>query len=128
MRSPFDFVNAILQNKNQLITDKSSESEYLPFMVNRALSFHKDCILQANEMNRRHFVDNKMQNDFLMNIIRKYKRPFTKWAKPEKNDDIECIKIIFGFSNKKAMEALKLISKEDLKILKGKIGTGGVGK
>ena len=128
MRSPFDFVHAIQQNKQQLIVDKASEDEYVPFIINRALSFHKDCIMQANEMNRRHFLDNKMQNDFLMNIVRGYKRPFIKWAKPEKNDDIDCIKIIFNFSDSKAREALKIISKEDIKILKKRISIGGVSK
>ena len=64
--NPFDYVNAILQNKKQLIVDEITEKEYTPFLVNRSLSYHKDCIMYANEMNRRHFLDKKLQSDFLI--------------------------------------------------------------
>ena len=91
MSNPFDYATAILQTKKQLIVDDLTEREYQPFLVNRALSQHNDCVMYANEMNRRHHLDKKMQNDFLLNTIRSMKRPFAKWAKAEKNDDLECI-------------------------------------
>ena len=128
MRNPFDHVKEILEKKNNLIVDKESEDEYVPFIVNRALSFHKDCIFPANEMNRIHFLDKKLQNDFLLNFIRGYKRPYRKWEKPEKNDDIDCIKILFGFSDSKAREALKILTKDQLKNLKKKTEIGGLSK
>jgi len=81
--------------------------------------------LFANEMNTRHHVDAKMQNDFLLNTVRSRKRPFTKWAKSEKSEDIECIKIIFGYSNSKAREALRLLSDEQIQELKTKTDIGG---
>ena len=90
--SPFDYLNAIMQNKKQLIVDEETEREYSPFMVNRGLSYHKDCIMYANEMNTKHYLDKKLQNDFLLHTIRSQKRPFAKWAKNEKNNDIESIK------------------------------------
>lgn len=123
--TPFDFVNQILQGKKQLIVDDLTEKEYVPFLTNRSLSYHKDCILFANEMNLRHHVDAKMQNDFLLNTVRSRKRPFTKWAKSEKSEDIECIKIIFGYSNSKAREALRLLSDEQIQELKRKTDIGG---
>jgi hypothetical protein len=123
--TPFDFVNQILQGKQQLIVDDLTEKEYVPFLTNRSLSYHKDCILFANEMNTRHHVDAKMQNDFLLNTVRSRKRPFTKWAKSEKSEDIECIKIIFGYSNSKAREALRLLSDEQIQELKRKTDIGG---
>jgi hypothetical protein len=76
-------------------------------------------------MNTRHHVDAKMQNDFLLNTVRSRKRPFTKWAKSEKSEDIECIKIIFGYSNSKAREALRLLSDEQIQELKTKTDIGG---
>jgi hypothetical protein len=76
-------------------------------------------------MNTRHHVDAKMQNDFLLNTVRSRKRPFTKWAKSEKSEDIECIKIIFGYSNSKAREALRLLSDEQIQELKRKTDIGG---
>jgi hypothetical protein len=128
MSNPFDYVNAILQNKKQLIVDEITEKDYLPFIVNRSLSYHKDCVLYANEMNRRHFIDKKLQNDFLLNTVRSQKRPFAKWIKSEKSDDLECIKTVFGFSDTKAREALRLLSKEQIQQLKEQTQTGGLTK
>jgi hypothetical protein len=128
MSNPFDYTTAILQTKKQLIVDDLTEKEYQPFLVNRALSQHKDCILFANEMNRRHHLDKKMQNDFLLNTVRSMKRPFAKWAKAEKNDDLECIKLAFSLSDSKAREALRLLSKEQIQQLKEDTYKGGLGK
>ncbi len=129
MSNPFDYANQILQGKKQLIVDELTEKEYNPFLVNRALSQHKDCVLFANEMNRRHFIDKKMQNDFLLNTVRSMKRPFAKWAKPEAaNDDLECIKMVYGLSDSKARDALRLLSKEQIQQLKEETLTGGLGK
>lgn len=126
--SPFDYVNAILQNKKKLINDELTEKSYAPFLVNRSLSYHKDCIFYANEMNRYHQIDKKLQNDFLLNIVRSQKRPFAKWVKAEKSEDLECIKQIFGFSESKAREAIRLLSKEQIQKLKEQTDIGGSGK
>jgi hypothetical protein len=128
MSNPFDYATAILQSKKQLIVDDISEKGYASFLVNRALSQHKDCVLYANEMNRRHHLDKKLQNDFLLNTVRSMKRPFAKWAKAEKNDDLECIKLAFGLSDSKAREALRLLSKEQIQKLKEDTYRGGLGK
>ena len=128
MSSPFDYVNSILQNKKNLIVDEQTEKDYVPFLTNRSLSYHRDCVLFANEMNRRHFLDKKLQYDFLLNTVRSQKRPFAKWAKSEKSDDIECIKHYYGYSDSKAREALRLLSKEQIQQLKEKTDIGGLRK
>jgi len=128
MSNPFDYVNSILQNKKNLIVDELTEKEYQPFLVNRTLSYHKDCILYANEMNRRHLTDKKLQYDFLLNTIRSQKRPFAKWVKSEKSEDLECIKQVFGLSNEKAREAKRLLSDEQIQKLKEQTDTGGLRK
>ncbi len=126
--SPFDYVNAILQSKKQLIVDDITEKAYAPFLVNRSLSYHKDCIMFANMMNQMHNTDKKLQFDFLINTVRSQKRPFVKWAKAEKNNDLECLKTIYGFSESKAREAYRLLSKDQIQQLKEKADTGGIGK
>ena len=126
--TPFDYLNAVLQNKKQLIVDEITEKDYSPFMVNRGLSYHKDCIMYANEMNTRHFVDKKLQFDFLLNTVRSQKRPFAKWVKSEKSEDLACIKQVFGFSDSKAIEALRLLSKEQIQKLKEQTDIGGLRK
>jgi hypothetical protein len=123
--TPFDFINEILVGKKQMIHDEGTEGEYVPFIVNRGLSYYKDCIMSVNEMNRRHFIDKKMQNDFYLNIIRSYKRPFAKWVKNVKDDDIQCIKSFFGFSEKKALEVLRILSTDQIKQIKEKTEKGG---
>ena len=128
MSNPFDYVNSILQNKKKLIVDEQTEKDYTPLLVNRSLSYHKDCIMYANEMNRRHLADKKLQYDFLLNTVRAMKRPFAKWVKSEKSDDLECIKQIYGFSDVKAREALRLLSKEQIQQLKEKTDIGGLRK
>jgi len=125
MSNPFDYATAILQNKKQLIVDDITEKGYIPFMVNRSLSYHKDCIIYANEMNQRHFLDKKLQNDFLLNTIRSAKRPFAKWVKSEKSEDIDLVKLVYGLSDSKAREALRLLSGDNIKLLKEKFDIGG---
>jgi len=126
--SPFDYVNSILQNKKDLMVDEATEKEYAPFLVNRSLSYHKDCIMYANEMNQRHLIDKKLQYHFLLNTVRSQKRPFAKWAKPVKSDDLECIKQIYNFSDTKAREALRILSDEQIQELKEKTDIGGLRK
>ena len=128
MSNPFDYVKEILQGKKQLVVDDLTEKDYNPFLVNRALSQHKDCVLFSNEMNRRHFLDKKLQNDFLLNTVRSMKRPIAKWAKVEKNDDLECVKLVYGLSDSKARDALRLLSKEEIQKLKQETFIGGLGK
>lgn len=126
--SPFDYVNQILHGKKKLIVDEESEKEYSPFLTNRSLSYHKDCILYANEMNRRHFLDKKLQFDFLINTVRAQKRPFAKWVKHEKNNDIEYVRNYFNISNSKAREVLRLLTKEQIQQIKEKTDMGGLRK
>ena len=128
MSNPYDYVNSILQNKKNLIVDELTEKDYSSFLVNRTLSYHKDCIMYANEMNRRHLADKKLQYDFLLNTIRSQKRPFAKWVKSEKSDNLECIKQVFGLSDQKAREAMRLLSNEQIQQLKEQTDTGGLRK
>ena len=126
--NPFDYVNQILHGKKNLIVDEETEKQYNPFLTNRSLSYHKDCVMYANEMNRHHFLDKKPQFDFLINTVRGQKRPFAKWVKQEKDNDIECIKNYFNISNSKAREVMRLLDKEQIQQIKEQTDTGGLRK
>ena len=128
MSNPFDYVNQILQGKKNLIVDEQTEKAYNPFIVNRSLSYHYDCVLFANEMNQRHFLDKKLQNSFLINTVRSRKRPFAKWVKSEKSEDLECIKKHFNYSDNRALEVLSLLSEDQIQKLKEKAEIGGLRK
>ena len=58
-------------------------------------------------MNRLHFLDNKLQFDYLLNNIRP-RKSWSKWLKPDKIDNLELVKTYFGFGNEKAKEALEV--------------------
>ena len=93
-------------------------------MVNRQLSYFPDTVLAANEMNRNHHIDNRLQFDFFINIIRKRKR-FSKWYKPETVSDLEAVKKYYGYSNDKARQVLTLLNTDQINELKRKVATGG---
>jgi len=122
--SPFDYLNAINDTKKNIIVDDITEKKYNSFMVNRGLSYFQDAVIVANEMNRYHNTDNKLQFDFLINMIRKRKR-FSKWLKPQIESDIEVIKLYYGYSNEKARQVLSLLSPHQIDGLKKKVNTGG---
>ena len=124
---PFDFIKAINESKDIMKNDPLAEKDYIPFLVNRGLSFFQDTILQVNEMNRNHFLDNKLQFDFLINNIRSRKR-WSKWLKPDKIDNLELVKIYFGFGNEKAKEALEVLTSENIEVIKSKLAEGGMEK
>jgi hypothetical protein len=126
--NPFDIVNNILRDKKDIIVDDQTEKEYQPFLINRSLSYHMDCIIYANEMNRRHHLDKKMQNDFLINTIRSRKRSFAKWIKPSKNDLLKYIKTYYGFSDDKAVVALSILTEDQIREIMKKTDVGGSSK
>ena len=122
--NPFEYVNAINYTKKDIMVDDIAEKAYAPYMVNRQLSYFPDTVLAANAMNRNHHLDNRLQFDFFINIIRKRKR-FSKWYKPETISDLEVVKKYYGYSNEKAHQDLTLLSTEQINELKRKVMTGG---
>ena len=120
-----DWLNSINFNKENLIEEDSTlAKEYPPFIVNKCLSGHLDCVLLANEMNRYHFLDKDMQYNFYLNILRKRKR-FSPWVRKEKISDLEFVKKYYGYSNEKAAQVLKILTNEQLLFIKQKLDTGG---
>ena len=120
----FDYLNSINLTKKDIMVDDVCEKDYNSFMVNRGLSYFPDTIIIANEMNRHHQIDNKLQYHFLINMIRKRKR-FSKWAKAQKESDIDAVKEYYGYSNEKARQALTLLSPDQITIIKNKVSKGG---
>ena len=120
-----DWLNSINQTKENLIdVDPLLEKQYSPYIINRCLSGHIDCIMFANEMNQYHFLPKKMQYDFFINSLRKKKR-FSPWLRKDKVTDLECVKQYYGYSNEKASQALKILTKEQLTFIKKRLDIGG---
>ena len=123
--SPFDFVNAIHYTKENLIVDDWSEKQYNPFVVNKSLSFGADTVIPANEMNSRPHLEKRLQFDFLINTIRPRKR-FNKWLKAEKIEDLEVVKQYYNYNTEKALQALRILSPEQINTIKERLNTGGL--
>ena len=122
--TPFDYLNSINDTKIDIMKDDTDERAYNSFMVNRSLSYFPDTVAMANELNRYHHLDKKLQYHFLINIIRKRKR-FSKWIKPDLVSDMDVVKQYYGYSNEKARQILHLLSPGQIEELRKKVSKGG---
>ena len=121
-----DWLNSVNFNKENLIKGNPDiVKQYPPFIVNKCLAGHIDCILFANEMNLHHSLDKDMQYSFYLNSLRKKKR-FSPWLRKDKVQDLECIKQYYGYSNEKASQALKILTKEQINFIKKRLDVGGM--
>ena len=116
-----DWLNSINYNKDDLSEDIKT---YPPYIINRCLSGHLDCVMFANEMNMYAHLDKDMQYSFYLNSLRIRKR-FSPWIKKEKIEDIDSVKQYYGYSNEKAKAALRLLSESELNYIKSKLDIGG---
>ena len=119
-----EIIPSILQTKEYALLTEQDEKTYSAFMVNRALSFHRDTVLFANEMNKFSNLDNKLKYDFLLNIVRAQKRPYSKWHKKAKNSDLVAVKEYYGYSDAKAEEALKILDDAQIELIKEQLYKG----
>lgn len=120
----FDIINSI-NNKTPLEWDEVTKKAYVPFMINRGLSFNMQTVMFANAMNMSPHLDKQLQYDFYFTGVPKGKR-WDKWQKkPEMADDIIAIKNFYHINNDRAAEALKLLTNEQLTMIKNKLNKGG---
>lgn len=120
-----DIIPSIQQTKKVVITQEN-ERDYVPFVVNRSISFHMDMVMPANQMNLQPSTDNLLQYHYLLNTVRAYKRPFQKWQKREIIENLEAVKEYFGYSNEKAKEALTILSNAQIEEIKKSLNKGGL--
>lgn len=118
-----EIIPSILQTKKNVV---DNEKDYIPFVVNKALSFHYDCILIANQMNLVPNTDGILQYHYLLNKVRGYRRPFQKWHKRETIENLDAVKEYFNYSNEKAKDALMVLSDEQIIEIKRNLNKGGL--
>ena len=129
--NPFEFVNNInaeYKNRKQLMrgtdNDTLAQKGYSPFLVNRAFSYYADTIGQANMMNLYSRASNVMQYEYLLNTIRPRKR-YASWQKKDTHAKMELVKEYFGYNDRKAIQVLPLLTKENMKVIKATLEKGG---
>ena len=120
-----DYLNTINQTKQYLMDeDPGWEKNYPAYVINKCMSQHMDTIMYANEMNQYQGLDKELQYDFFINIVRPRKR-FSPWGKKQKVKDLELVKQYYGYSTEKALQALRILSPEQLEIIRDKLNKGG---
>ena len=120
-------IPSILKTKKNVLLDEVDTKEYKKqaFTVNRALSYHVDCVLYANQMNIHPDLDPDMQYSYLLNTIRSMERKYQPWQKTLADKDIECVKKYFGYSNERAKEALRILNDEQIAEIRKRTDKGG---
>ena len=120
-----DWLNSINLNKQDITAeDPQLIKKYAPFIINKCMSAHLDCNMFANEMNLNGHLAKDLQYQFYLYSIRKKKR-FSPWLRKDKIKNLDVVKSYYGYSNEKAIQALKILSKEQLNYIKTKIDVGG---
>jgi hypothetical protein len=114
MANPFDYVKSFNDKGTYLLDSPEAEKEYAPWIVNKALSFMKDTVLYANEMNKYWGTEKKLQHDFFFYGIPKGKR-FGKWLKKEKDEkNVVMVATLFGINRNIASQYVRLMSEKQL--------------
>jgi hypothetical protein len=81
-------------------------------------------VLFANEMNIYSHLDKKLQYDFFINSINPRKR-FSPWAKKTSIEYLDAVKEYYGYNDDKALQALRILSKDQLEHIKKLVYKGG---
>ena len=122
------WLNSINFTKENLLEEVSENiSSYPPYIINKCVASHIDTILFANEMNQYPYINKKFQYAFYLYSLRKRKR-FSPWIKKEDVDNLNAIKEYYGYNDKRALEALKLLNREEIIFIKQRLNKGGFKK
>ena len=120
-----DWLNSINLNKQDITAeDPQLIKKYAPFIINKCMSAHLDCIMFANEMNLNAHLAKDLQYQFYLNSLRKRKR-FSPWLKKDKVQNLDIVKQYYGYSNEKASQALRILSKQQLEFIRKRLDVGG---
>lgn len=113
MTSPFDFVSSVSDNKKDLIkAGTHSESEYIPYIVNKSLSYHLDSLFYANDMNIFANIPKTQQYQYLLSTLKPRKR-FGKWQKPVEDQLVIAIESIFDISLQTARDLAQVLNTKE---------------
>ena len=80
--------------------------------------------MYANAMNGAQHLDNDLQYSFYLHSVRKSKR-FSPWDKKSKDSDLDLVKKYYGYNTENAQQAMRILTREQLEVIKSKLNTGG---
>ena len=109
-----DYLYSINQSKKNILDeDLDAARKYPAYVVNRCLSSFTDTVLYSNEMNKNSHLPPKMQYDFFINSVKPRKR-FSPWARKDSIDYLDVVKEYYGYNDDKALQALRILTKDQL--------------
>ena len=115
------YENSITRDKKY--QEVNSEEKYIAGRTNKVLSNFIDTILYSNAMNMNRHLNDKMQYEYLFYSIKARKR-FFKRDKSSPFDDISLICDYYKYNRKKAEQAVKVLTEEQLYKIKEKLQKG----
>ena len=118
-QNPFDYVKAI--NEKKTIDNLVG---YNPYLANHCFSNTLDTVLLANEMNLHPNLPPEAQYDFLFGSVPKGRR-WGKWNKAEEHPHLELVMDFYKYSKQKALEALQVLTQENIRDIKIQMDQGG---
>ena len=127
MNNKYDWIyeNSITSNKKYVDIDSFDSPEYSMHRTNAILSNYADTVLIANQMNINSHIDNKLHYDYCFHSVRSKKR-FFKRTKPVDHSTFKLIQEYYKYNNKRTIEALNLLSEEQINIIIEKQKKGGI--
>lgn len=117
--SSFDLLKNINYTKEWVDVEERG-IDYMPFLVNRTLSYGRDSIMYAQEMNVLANLDKQLHFDYFINILRKTKR-FNKGFDRSKDELVKLVMEYYGYTYQKSVEILPLITDEQISEIKIKL-------
>ena len=111
--SPFDFVKSVTRTKEDLYsTEEMFQKEYVPFIINRALSNSPNFCHFAEALNKYNGLDKRLQYDFYLYGIPKSNRYENLWSKKETSDiDADLIEYVASEMNVNLGRAMEIIDR-----------------
>jgi hypothetical protein len=119
--NPFEYVKAINEKK-----PVDHLFDYNPYLTNTAMSYTLDTVMLANEMNRLHALIPEAQYDFYYESVRRGKR-YAKWHKKTEYSHLDMVMQYYGYSKEKAIDALQVLTQENLRDILNELDRGGRG-
>lgn len=123
----FEILNSLNMSKKDIWQDSEEvEKTYSPFVINMMMARSISSIQYANEVNRFQEITKEQHYQYMLHGVPKEKR-FNKGFKLDKVD-VDVLKYIkewYEYSDKKATEALELLSEEEIQYIIDMMNTGG---
>ena len=121
------FLKSINKSKINLIRESAgiSPNTYPAFIVRRLLSYSRDAILFANELNCTPNVDSQLQYEYFLHVLPKQNR-FASLAKTEQDDNVSLLTTFYHCSKDKARTLVGLHTEKQLESIRARYRKGGL--